>query len=250
MAEISRILLADDEKTFLMATATFLEERGFNCDSASSADEAIEKLKAKEYDLLISDIKMPGNPDLELIRQLPKIADGLPVILITGYPSQKSAIDSIQLPVVAYLVKPFDYEQLLEEVNAATEKSRLQRAVANTKKRLEFMQNGLADLEDILKDEQSTGFSASMKNFLDMTFSNVHGSLSDIKHMSDSMTSEEVKIPVCHLLNCPKLTSLEQAIEHAINILEKTKSSFKSKELGSLRKHLKGVLKNGDSRAN
>jgi DNA-binding NarL/FixJ family response regulator len=73
-------------------------------------------LGRENYDLLIADIKMPGNSDLEFISALPKIAEGMPVILVTGYPSLNSAIESVQLPVVAYLVKPFELNELLVRV--------------------------------------------------------------------------------------------------------------------------------------
>jgi DNA-binding NarL/FixJ family response regulator len=73
-------------------------------------------LRKESYDLLIADIKMQGNSDLEFIKALPQIAGEMPVILVTGYPSLNSAIESIQLPVVAYLVKPFELNELLVRV--------------------------------------------------------------------------------------------------------------------------------------
>ncbi len=116
MIEPRRILIADDEETFLYSTADILRREGYDCSCASDARAATEMLRMESYDLLIADIKMQGNADLEFIKALPQIADGMPVILVTGYPSLNSAIESIQLPVVAYLVKPFELNELLVRV--------------------------------------------------------------------------------------------------------------------------------------
>ena len=109
-----KILLADDDDTFLRSTADLLRREGYECDCVSDAVAGIAKLQNNEYDLLIADIKMPGNADLELIRRVPKIAEETSVILVTGYPSQRTAIEAVRLSVVDYLVKPFELEELLE----------------------------------------------------------------------------------------------------------------------------------------
>jgi len=243
MAELGRILVADDEGTFLESTGDLLRRDGYDCDCAQDAAAAMEKLKNNEYDLLIADIKMPGNTNLELIQDLPKIAESLSVILVTGYPSQRSAIQALQLPVVAYLVKPFDFEELLTQVNKAIEKSRLYKAVASTRDHLQNWQKDVANLEQVLKDKNSGTFSASVKSFLDLNFSNVAGALSDIKHVAEAMTTKDIDLPACHLLNCPRLAELTGAVEETITVLEKTKSAFKSKDLGAMRKRLEELMK-------
>jgi DNA-binding NarL/FixJ family response regulator len=116
MVEPRRILIADDEESFLYSTADLLRREGYECDCSTDARAATEMLGKENYDLLIADIKMQGNSDLEFIKALPQIAEGMPVILVTGYPSLNSAIESIQLPVVAYLVKPFELNELLVRV--------------------------------------------------------------------------------------------------------------------------------------
>src|SRR4030042_6214874 len=101
MGDLRRILIADDEETFRNSLADLLRQAGYQCDCAPDAIVAAELLHSAEYDLLIADIKMQGNFELEFIRALPQIAEGMPVILVTGYPSLRSAIESIQLPVAA-----------------------------------------------------------------------------------------------------------------------------------------------------
>jgi len=242
MTEAGRILIADDEGTFLESTADLLRRDGYECDCVGDASTAMERLKNNKYDLLIADIKMPGNTNLELVSDLAETAENLSVILVTGYPPQHSAIQALHLPVVAYLVKPFDLEELLRHVNKAIEKNRLYKVVTSTRDRLQNWQKEVANLEQVLKDKNSGTFSISVKNFLNLNFRNVIGAMSDIKHVTETMTTKDIDLPACHLLNCPRLAELTLAIEDTIKVLEKTKSAFKSKDLGEIRKKLEELM--------
>ena len=112
-ANKGRVLIADDDEAFRTATKAFLRRQGFDCENAKDASTAIEMLRNSDFELLISDINMPGNAGLELVEKLPDIAAALPVILLTGHPSVQSAARSVRLQVVAYLVKPCDADELL-----------------------------------------------------------------------------------------------------------------------------------------
>ena len=114
-----RILIADDEETFLHSTADLLRREGYECDCATDAATAADKLKQTKYDLFIADIKMPGNWELELIREIRSITKDMPVILVTGSPSLDTTKQAVQLRVVAYLVKPVDFDQLLALVKTS-----------------------------------------------------------------------------------------------------------------------------------
>ncbi len=126
MTGSGRILIVDDEKAFLQTTAELLRRSGYTCTCAQDANTALLLLEDESYDLLISDIKMPGNQQLELIEQVAELTRGIPVILMTAYPALESAIQAIQLPVVAYLVKPFRFRELLAEVRNALAPAKLQ----------------------------------------------------------------------------------------------------------------------------
>jgi DNA-binding NarL/FixJ family response regulator len=112
-----RLLIADDEPQFRDAISQLLELEGYECESAPNSQVCQELLAQKHFDVLIADIRMPGNTDLELLEQIQGLH--LPVIVVTGYPSVPSAIRAIKLPVVAYLVKPFNFSELLREVERA-----------------------------------------------------------------------------------------------------------------------------------
>ncbi len=243
MSAAGRILLTDDEQTFRESTGELLRKEGYQCDCVPDAHTAIEKLRQHSYDLLIADIKMPGNPDLEMIKELPQLAKGMPAILVTAFPSQKSAIEAIGLPVAAYMVKPIDFEELKKNVAEAIRRKNLFQTVSNTKQRLAAWQKQMQDIEEVLKDKNHRIFSASVKGFLDLTLGNISAAMSDVKNLTYILTDEQPRSAVCNLLNCPRLTGLTEGILETIRAIERTKSSFKSKELGQLRIQLEQLLK-------
>lgn len=122
MSDIGRILIADDEDTFLRATADLLRREGYECNCAKDAKTVTEMLRSTRYNLLITDINMPGNRDLALIKYLQYSANEISVILMTGEPSLMPTIQSVQPPVTTCLIKPFDFDELLEHVKISIEK--------------------------------------------------------------------------------------------------------------------------------
>ncbi len=114
-----KILLADDNETFLLVTTDLLRREGYECYYAPDAMTVIETLKSVSFDLLISDINMPGNTGLELIKRLREVAAGMPVILITGSPYSDAQVQSLKPPVTVCLNKPLDFEKLLMHVRSS-----------------------------------------------------------------------------------------------------------------------------------
>src|SRR6266851_3888267 len=112
MSKAARILLADDESLFRETLGSFLRQIGYECVCAPDSAAAMQSLAASDFDLLIADLEMPGNHDLALVRRVSKLAAGLPVILLTAHPTMESAVQSAQLPVVEYLVKPPNLDDL------------------------------------------------------------------------------------------------------------------------------------------
>jgi CheY-like chemotaxis protein len=242
MAENGRILLADDEQIFCDSTAELLRREGYICDCVPNAQAAIEKLKQQTYDLLIADIKMPGNPNLELIKELPKLAKGTFAILVTGFPSQKTAIEAVQLPVTAYMVKPIDFEELKKNVAQAIGQKNLFQTVSNTKQRLQQWQEQMQGIEEILEKRNYTTYTASVRSFLDLTLSNISAAFMDVKNLTQILTDDQKESAICNLMNCPKLDKLTEGLQETIKTLELTKSAFKSKELGNLRMKLEQLV--------
>ena len=111
--EHPRVLVVDDEASIRDLLAKTLALAEYEVDTASDASTALNRLREAEYDLLIADLRMPGMDGLTLIRQVKKIRAELPVIIITGFSSEASAIEAVNLGVAGYLRKPFRVPEVL-----------------------------------------------------------------------------------------------------------------------------------------
>jgi excisionase family DNA binding protein len=119
--ERPRILVVDDEQAVRDLLSKTLTMADYDVDAADDGPSAIEKLRAVEYDLLITDLKMPGMDGLTVIREARKLAPDLRVIIITGYSTEASAIEAINLGVSGYLTKPFRLPRILAAARALGE---------------------------------------------------------------------------------------------------------------------------------
>jgi DNA-binding NarL/FixJ family response regulator len=122
--------MADDEDTFLRATAALFQRAGYDCDCASDGAGVLAAAQRNAYDVVVTDINMAGNKDLELVREIRNRFADLPVILVTGYPSLGTAIEALRLSAVDYILKPVDFDELLGRVQEAIERVRVTRSVA------------------------------------------------------------------------------------------------------------------------
>jgi excisionase family DNA binding protein len=109
----ARILVVDDEASIRELLSKTLALAEYEVDTASDANVALDRVRMVDYDLLIADLKMPGMDGLTLIRQVKRLRTELPVIIITGYSTESSAIEALNLGVAGYLTKPFRVPQVL-----------------------------------------------------------------------------------------------------------------------------------------
>lgn len=116
-----KILLVDDEEIFLRPLAKTILAAGLLVDTASSVEEARERLKADEFDLVISDVRMPGADGIEFARSLHAEFPDLPVILMTAYGSIRTAVDAMKAGAHDYVLKPFEPDEILLLVRRALE---------------------------------------------------------------------------------------------------------------------------------
>jgi DNA-binding response OmpR family regulator len=243
MSDLGRILIADDEETFLDSTADLLRKEGYFCDCAPNASTASDMLRKSHYDLIIADIKMPGNFQLEFIKEVHQIVVGLPVILVTGYPTLDTAIQSFGLPVVAYLVKPFEFEILMSHIQTTIKNARIHQTLHVMNQRLQDWRTSLSSIESALTPSIRTNQVAQVDAFLSLTFENIIDVLLDLRHVTESFTAHNMPQEVCHLFNCPRLNIYIEAVAETVEVLERTKAYFRSKELGLLRKKLDTLMK-------
>ncbi|MEK7727803.1 MAG: response regulator [candidate division KSB1 bacterium] len=247
MNNLGRILIADDEETFLLSTAALLHERGYECDTVSDAVSAADKLRAGSYDLLISDIKMPGNADMQLIKMVPQIAPGMPVIMVTGYPSLESATQSIELPVVAYLVKPVDFEQLLAETKISVEHSRTYRMVNGRHNELHDWRLELGNIRQRISQTWGDTTLPGIDAYTTQAFRMIVGHLGDLKSLIEMLAEGSVEKQAAANVTSPRQKELLEAVFETLGVLEKVKNSVQVEELEVLRLKLKRVVKGQNS---
>ncbi len=109
---MAQILLIEDEHVIRVALHRLLERHGYKVSEAASVEQALTDYRLASFDLIISDLRLPGAPGTEIINK----ADGVPVLIMTSYASVRSAVDSMKQGAVDYISKPFDHQELLRLV--------------------------------------------------------------------------------------------------------------------------------------
>jgi DNA-binding NtrC family response regulator len=121
-----RVLLVDDEAEFLEQLSERLKLRDYDVSTCMSGEEAVEKIKAFNFDVVILDVAMPGIDGTEALRQIKSIKPLTEVIMLTGHATVESAIEGMKLGAFDYLMKPTETDDLLEKINKAHERKSAQ----------------------------------------------------------------------------------------------------------------------------
>ena len=108
-----RVLVVDDEASIRDLLSKTLALAEYDVDVSPDGRSALECMRMYRYDLLIADLKMPGMDGLAVIREVKRYNSDLPVIIITGFSTESSAIEAVNLGVNGYLTKPFRVPQVL-----------------------------------------------------------------------------------------------------------------------------------------
>lgn len=109
---MAHILIVEDETIIRSALRRLLERNQYQVSEAGSVQEAQERYTIPSFDMVVSDLRLPGAPGTELI----KLAEGIPVLIMTSYASLRSAVDSMKMGAVDYIAKPFDHDEMLQAV--------------------------------------------------------------------------------------------------------------------------------------
>jgi len=121
-----RILVVDDERSMREMLEIFLGREGYEVAGYSSASDALDGLaRDQEFDLIITDINMPGLTGLDLLNSVGELEKNIPVIMITAYGSPDSAVQAMKLGAVDYITKPFRIEEIKARISAAVERRKL-----------------------------------------------------------------------------------------------------------------------------
>jgi excisionase family DNA binding protein len=109
----NRVLVVDDEEGIRDLLSRTLALAEYEVDTTADGRSALESIRNDGYKLLIADLRMPGMDGLTLIREVKQINPHLPIIIITGFSSESSAIEAVNLGVAGYLTKPVGIPQVL-----------------------------------------------------------------------------------------------------------------------------------------
>ena len=115
-AESKPVLVVDDEEIVRESVTDWLKSGGYDVDSAEDGLHALDKVKKRDYEVVVLDMKMPGMDGLTVLKQIHETNPGIKVIIITAYASVETAVQALKDGAVDYIVKPFEPEQLEKSV--------------------------------------------------------------------------------------------------------------------------------------
>ena len=121
MTESARILVVDDEEPVCKTVANALRTDKHTVDTALSAEDALLRAEAFRYDVVITDLMMPGLSGMDLLKIASERMPETKVIMITGFPSVKSAVEAMRLGAFDFIPKPFTLEELKVIIDRAIE---------------------------------------------------------------------------------------------------------------------------------
>ena len=122
---MSRILVVDDDHNVLKVIRMRLEAEGFQIVTASDAEKAVAEATSEIFDLALVDLKLSEKDGIQLMEELHQINAELPIIILTAYGTIQSAVEAMSKGAHSYITKPFDYRELLLQINNCLEKKRL-----------------------------------------------------------------------------------------------------------------------------
>ncbi|MFC1813035.1 response regulator [Thermodesulfobacteriota bacterium] len=118
----TRVLVVDDEQDFVEMLSLRLKETGERVTPAYSGKECLEMLNEKTIDVVVLDIKMPGMDGIETLREIKKKYPLVEVIMLTGHGTTETAVEGMKLGAFDYLLKPAEFDDLSEKLEAARQR--------------------------------------------------------------------------------------------------------------------------------
>lgn len=119
MVATKRVLVVDDEEVVCKSYERVLANAGFAVEKANNGKQALHNIAEREYDVMLADLRMPGMDGLQIVRKLRETHPKMPVIVITGYPSQDTLQEAARLGVTDYLTKPVAPDVLTQATTQA-----------------------------------------------------------------------------------------------------------------------------------
>ena len=184
-----KILVVDDELSMREFLSILLEREGYHVSTAASAEEALRLMESSLFDLVLSDVNMPGLNGIELLTRIKKRSPETGVLMITAFSASEQAVEAMKLGAYDYIAKPFKIEEIKQLVLNALEKQGLKRENTILKKDV-HARDGFCGI---------IGKSQKMRELFDM-IQKVAGSPSSVLVLGESGTGKELAARAVH--NC------------------------------------------------
>ena len=158
-----RILLVDDDQNLLTSLYDILVFKGYTVLRSTKGNHALELVKNEPVEVALIDLRLEDMTGLDLLQQLKKSFPTTECILLTGYASQRSAIDAIHYGAFGYFQKPFDMDQVILSIEQAGQKSKSATALAASERRFrKLIENGRDNIILLNEDGKPTDTSPAL----------------------------------------------------------------------------------------
>lgn len=111
-----KILIVDDDALVLKTLENLFLRQGYEVSCVKNSEEALQRTAGDAFNLIVSDIRMPGSDGIEMLKKIRANRVETPLVFITGYASENTPIDALKLGAKDYILKPFNLDELLESV--------------------------------------------------------------------------------------------------------------------------------------
>jgi len=200
-----KLLVADDEPQLRSLLRVYFESQGWEVTCASSGSEALKLLEKAPFDVILTDVKMPGASGLEVLKAVRSRVPHGQVILMTGYRNLKAAIEAVNSGAFAYIEKPFSLTDLRERVNEALKAKKQSEAKEQERHALEMLVEKKEEEISLLKERSKIIFDEMPAR---IALVDERGLLKDANQgFFQDFGTEGRKAPQVHLcvaLNCPQ----------------------------------------------
>jgi putative two-component system response regulator len=235
-----RILIVDDEPMIRNILKTVVEAEGFKADTAQNGQEAVERLQGAQYQMVLTDMRMPVMDGLCLLRHVKDNYEDTPVIMITAVADASSAIDALSSGACDYVIKPFNVSDLRNKIFSALERRKL---ILENKQYQSFLerrvQEQTADLRSALNSLENT-YSHTLEALINALDAREHETQRHSKRVSEYtlIIARELGVPERDLVDIDRGSLLHDIGKIGIsdNILLKP-AKLTEEEWVEIRKH-------------